>query len=139
MLTLVSALLLVVKAGHADGEPETASRIEFVTHPSSDQGQVVCGLFVQDGWLKRPVKPAWVRIQGKRAVCTFVNVKPGTYGMSAYHDANNNGKLDTNAIGLPTEDYCASRDARGTFGPPSFDDAKFEYRSGVLRLSARLH
>jgi len=39
---------------------------------------------------------------------------------------------------LPTEDYCASRDARGTFGPPSFSDAKFSYTGGSKRLSARM-
>lgn len=39
---------------------------------------------------------------------------------------------------MPTEEYCASRDARGTFGPPSFDDAKFEYRGGTKRLVGRM-
>ena len=51
---------------------------------------------------------------------------------------SSNGELDTNFVGMPVEDYCASRDARGTFGPPSFDDAKFDYRGGTKRLSVRL-
>jgi uncharacterized protein (DUF2141 family) len=54
------------------------------------------------------------------------------------HDENKNGKLDTNVVGMPIEDYCASRDARGTFSAPSFDDAKFEYKGGKLRMTAQL-
>jgi uncharacterized protein (DUF2141 family) len=62
----------------------------------------------------------------------------GVYGISAYHDENSNDELDTNFLGMPVEDYCASRNARGTFGPPSFDDAKFKYEGGSKRLTARM-
>jgi uncharacterized protein (DUF2141 family) len=65
-------------------------------------------------------------------------VPKGVYGISAYHDENSNKKLDTNFVGMPTEDYCASRNARGTFGPPSFEDAKFSYAGGTKRLEARM-
>ena len=34
--------------------------------------------------------------------------------------------LDTGFLGIPTEDYGFSNDAKGTFGPASFDDSKFE-------------
>ena len=71
-------------------------------------------------------------------MCVFKGVPKGVYGISAFHDQNNNGKLDTNLLGLPTEDYCASRDARNTFGPPSFEDAKFSYDGGLKRLKARM-
>jgi uncharacterized protein (DUF2141 family) len=112
--------------------------IEFVTHPTNSNGQVVCALFDQAGWLTKPVKPAWAKIKGSTAVCVFNEVRPGIYGISAYHDENKNGKLDTNVVGMPTEDYGASRDARGTFSAPSFDDAKFKYVSGRLRMTAKL-
>jgi uncharacterized protein (DUF2141 family) len=31
-------------------------------------------------------------------------------------------------LGIPKEPYAFSRDARGRFGPPSFEDAAFELR-----------
>jgi uncharacterized protein (DUF2141 family) len=112
--------------------------IEFRTRPKSDAGVVVCALFDKSGWLTKPVQPAWAKIKGNRAVCVFSDVRPGVYGISAYHDENKNGKLDTNVVGMPTEDYGASRDARATFSAPSFEDAKFEYKGGKLQMSAQL-
>ena len=39
---------------------------------------------------------------------------------------------------MPIEDYCASNNARGFLGPPSFDDAKFAFSGGSKRLEARM-
>ena len=138
VLITLSALVLLGGAGTAADEPARRNVIAFVTQADNSKGVVRCGLFTERGWLKDPVAPAISPVEGKKAVCLFRDIAPGTYGLSAFHDENNNGKLDTNFIGLPTEDYCASRDARGTFGPPKFADAKFKYSGGAMRLSARL-
>jgi uncharacterized protein (DUF2141 family) len=135
-VTLSVFVSLPGRAGNGAGAKTDV--VEFVTHPKNERGQVVCALFDKAGWLKRPLIPAWAKIQGKRAVCVFQAVPQGIFGISAYHDENNNGELDTNALGMPIEDYGASRNARGTFGPPSFDDAKFAYRGGKVRLEAAL-
>jgi len=50
------------------------------------------------------------------------NVAPGKYGVTAIHDENANGKLDTNFLGIPREGVGASNDAKGSFGPPAFAD-----------------
>jgi uncharacterized protein (DUF2141 family) len=119
---------------HADENPA----LEFRTLVRADGGVVRCGLFTEKGWLKAPVQAAVASVRGGAAVCVFKGVTKGVYGISAFHDQNNNGKLDTNFIGLPTEDYCASRDARSSFGPPRFGDAKFSYAGGAQRLSAHM-
>ncbi len=56
----------------------------------------------------------------------FVDIPLGRYSISSFHDSNGNEKLDSNFVGLPTEPYGFSRNARGRFGPPSFDDMAFE-------------
>lgn len=138
-LAIVTTLAGIASPSRAGDAPtSSANVIEFVTHPKNSNGQVVCALFDQRGWLTTPVKPAWAKIKGNTAVCVFTDVKPGVYGVSAYHDENKNGKLDTNLVGMPVEDYCASRDARETFSAPSFEKAKFKYTGGKLRLSATL-
>jgi uncharacterized protein (DUF2141 family) len=128
--------------GFAGTAPEVradeAPILEFRAVVRADQGVVRCGLFTEKGWLKAPLQGAVAAIHGGAALCVFKGVTKGVYGISAFHDRNNNGKLDTNFIGLPTEDYCASRDARSSFGPPSFGDAKFNYVGGVKRLTARM-
>ena len=128
-------LSALAPAAHAD---EAAPVLEFRTVMRSGGGVVRCGLFAEQGWLVSPVQSAVAVIRSGSALCVFKGVPKGVYGISAFHDQNNNSKLDTNFIGLPTEDYCASRDARGTFGPPSFGDAKFSYVGGAKRLSARM-
>jgi len=138
-ITLALAVTGFASASLASDEPPvTTNIIEFVTYVRSNQGVVRCGLFEEDGWLKKTVQPARARIANGRAICVFRNVAPGTYGISGFHDANDNGKLDTNFIGMPTEDYCASRNARGFMGPPSFHDAKFAYKGNVLRLTVSM-
>ena len=42
-----------------------------------------------------------------------------------FYDANNNGKLDTNFIGIPKEPVALSNNARPKFGPPKYKDAVF--------------
>ena len=46
------------------------------------------------------------------------------------HDENSNGKLDRNFVGMPKEGVGASNDAKGSFGPPKFADARFSYKGG---------
>jgi len=137
-LALSLALLCVTSVGAADDETTSRNVLEFKMQVGSDKGVVRCGLFTAKGWLKDPVQPAVARAHGKSALCVFKRIPPGVYGVSAFHDENNNGKLDTNFVGMPIEDYCASREARGTFGPPSFADAKFKYTGGTKRLQARM-
>ncbi len=61
----------------------------------------------------------------------------GTYGLSLLHDENDNGRMDSNFIGLPKEGYGFSNDARVTLGPPSFAAAAFEVGPG--RTSITVH
>ena len=60
---------------------------------------------------------------GDTATFVFKGLEPGTYAVSAMHDENGNGKLDTNLVGLPTERYGFSNDARGKLGAPDFEAA----------------
>ena len=55
----------------------------------------------------------------------------GTYAVILLNDENNNGKCDTNILGIPTEGVGASNGASGgPFGGPKWDDAKFEAACG---------
>jgi uncharacterized protein (DUF2141 family) len=54
------------------------------------------------------------------------------YGIALYHDVNSNARLDKNFLGIPTEKYGFSNDARNTFGPPSFESAGFYFSDGKV-------
>ena len=43
--------------------------------------------------------------------------------VSAYHDENENSRLDKNSFGIPTERYGFSNNPKRAFGPPKFSEA----------------
>jgi len=53
------------------------------------------------------------------------NVPPGLYAVQAYHDENDNRRVDRALFGIPREGVGFSNDARITFGPPKWKDAVF--------------
>jgi len=71
---------------------------------------------------------------------TFVldAVPYGTYAIAILHDDNNNNAFDTNFIGMPKEGMGASRDAKGSMGPPKFEDAKFQVNTQSTSLKIKM-
>ncbi len=68
-----------------------------------------------------------VKVTGQTVVYTFKDVSFDTYAIAIFHDTNSNGKLDKNFLGIPKEGYAFSNNVFGTFGPPDFKDASFEF------------
>jgi uncharacterized protein (DUF2141 family) len=97
-----------------------------VRHVTSDAGPVMVAVYDKPGDFPAPHK--WlagqaIEAHGDSAVAVFHGLAAGRYAVAAYQDLNRNGKLDKNFLGLPTEPYGFSKDARGSLGPPSFDAA----------------
>lgn len=67
------------------------------------------------------------------------SIPAGTYGVAVYHDENSNNKMDRHWYGMPKEGYGASNDATGTFGPPKFSDAKFEFSNRQDTVKIIIH
>jgi uncharacterized protein (DUF2141 family) len=55
----------------------------------------------------------------------FENMPAGEYAITVFHDENSNAKLDSNFMGVPKEGIGFSNDASASFGPPSWEKAKF--------------
>jgi len=60
------------------------------------------------------------------AVVEATDIEPGEYGVRVMHDVNDNGKMDTNLMGIPKEPYGMSNNARGSFGPPKWSGIAFQ-------------
>jgi uncharacterized protein (DUF2141 family) len=92
----------------------------------SNTGVLKVGLYNSDGtFLKSTYKTITSEIKGNGATVTFVGIPKGEYGISTYQDENSNGKLDKNMMGIPSEDFACSNDAKGFMGPPKYEEAKF--------------
>lgn len=59
---------------------------------------------------------------------SFENLPEGTYAITCFHDENNNGKLDTNFMGIPTEPFGFSNNAKPQFGAPTWSQTKFRLK-----------
>lgn len=66
------------------------------------------------------------------------SLKYGFYAIRVFHDENKNGKLDTNFLGIPTEDYGFSNNARSWFGPPSWEKAKFLFNQKEMKIEIKV-
>jgi uncharacterized protein (DUF2141 family) len=130
----VICLLMISFASSASEDPEsvrnTALRVE-VTGLQSAQGNIYIAVYdSKDTWLgEETVLEKQVVIVEARSedglVSTELDLPPGEYALSIYHDTNDNGDLDTNFIGIPKEPVALSNNARPKFGPPKYKDAVF--------------
>jgi uncharacterized protein (DUF2141 family) len=87
----------------------------------------------KDGFLNDPNRFAAVALKANAAMKSAVvltNLDPGQYAIILFHDENGNGKLDKNALGVPTEPYGFSNNVRGFLGPPAFEAAIMEVNVG---------
>ena len=60
-------------------------------------------------------------------VVTFVDLPWGHYAIAALHDENEDGRMNSNWLGMPEEGYAVSNNSAGRFGAPSFTDAVFTF------------
>lgn len=63
-------------------------------------------------------------VTGPTMTVNFGDVPAGNYAIKLFQDENENGSLDTNLLGIPSEGYGFSNNG-GAMGQPDFTDAKF--------------
>ena len=103
---------------------EKASVTAEVINVSSDTGKVGFALYDKATFMLKPIQARNVKIVDGKSTVTFENVSYGEYAVICYHDKNDNNKMDFSPNGMPIEDYGASNNVM-TYGPPTFDRAKF--------------
>lgn len=120
----VSALVLGSAATSAATLTITVSNIK------SDVGDLNIAVYDnKKDWLGDNLVTGWnlrvsEHLQGD-ALTTSIELEPGDYGISVHHDNNDNGKMDTNFIGIPKEPTGMSNDAPAKMGPPKWKNAVF--------------
>lgn len=68
-----------------------------------------------------------IKVAAKNDNVTVIlpGLKPGAYAILAFHDEDGNGELNKRFGMIPIEGYALSNDPE-VFGPPAFEDSKFE-------------
>lgn len=127
MSARVRLAVLVASMSLMAARPVSAAALSLWFPDLKPGGQVVVALFdtektwkAADGAVRSAKAPV-----GADPVTVRLDAPPGRYAVMAYHDLDGDGRLDTLPVGLPTEPYGFSNNARGTFGPPRWSAAAF--------------
>lgn len=131
-------MISLARAGDVTkGEKQTGQLTVIIVGLENDEGQVKVALcdsndnFSSDG---DPFKGLSAKIKDTRAECTFTGIPYGIYAIKIYHDENGNSELDKNFMGIPKERYGFSNNARGKFGPATWDDAQFTFNAKGMSI-----
>ncbi|RZT10379.1 Uncharacterized conserved protein, DUF2141 family [Duganella sp. CF402] len=136
-LMFASSFALLFAAAAPSFAAELTISIEGV---ASADGQVMVAIFNSaDTFLAKPLRGAAAPAHEGTVQVQVADLPAGDYAFAVYHDANGNGKLDRNSVGMPTEDYAFSNNAFGKRGAPSFQDARIALPAdgATIRVSLR--
>ena len=121
---------LFALAASAEGESDSKVLIELSGLETAEGNLFIAVYDSKKTWLgEDTVTQKKVVITESREdglVKTELQLPPGEYALSIFHDTNDNGELDANFIGIPKEPVALSNNARPKFGPPKYKDAVFE-------------
>ena len=79
----------------------------------------------EDAYKKNAPVSAAAKVEGDTVTANFT-LEPGEYGIKLYQDVNDDGEMNTNPFGMPTEPFGFSNNAPVRFGPPGWSAAMFE-------------
>ena len=129
---------LAPRSGSAD---ENRTITVNVSTFRNGKGALGCRLYAgPDGFPKKLTHKLQqvVPIRGPSATCKFAGIAPGTYAVAVVHDENNNGQVDTNFLGIPTEGYGVSNNRTYAMSWPKWDESKFQVADKDVVLNVTL-
>ena len=118
LATALTALLL--PATHA---AELVVTVQSIAKPS---GQVLVAVYDGEArFRKERTTGAMRRATPGEMQFKFSDLPAGDYAVMVFHDINDNGKLDTNLVGMPKEPWGGSLQGKSVFGAPTWTDVMF--------------
>lgn len=118
-----------------------ASAVTFnVSQTANKKGKLFVAVFNDAGTFpdKTPFKTMIVPTEGSSEIKVVLDLPDGDYAVSLFLDENNNGKLDTNFLGIPKERFGFSRNPRILTGAPSYQDCEINVSEESSTFDIRL-
>jgi len=110
-----------------------------ITNIRADKGTLLVSVVNSEaGWnnQEKPVAAKKVAASGKEVVLKF-DLPAGSYAVQVMHDENDNGKLDTNFMGIPAEGYGFSNNPQ-VLRRAYFSEAKFDVADKATSIVVNL-
>lgn len=122
LLTFSVGLLLCSGIAAADTGRLTAK----ITGLTVAQGKVALMIYDAQG---NEYQEHWLFVEENEVTLTLDDMPLGKYAIKLFHDANNNGTMDTNFLGIPTESFGFSNNPKLGVGEPDLDKLLFDVTS----------
>ncbi len=130
---LIISLFLAANLGAKEMMAQHYKITVTITGLRSEKGKLYLSLYNSAEGYPKKASAAFrltsASISNGSSIIILYDIPKGIYAIACYHDENNNGKPDTNFLGIPVEGTGASNNARSSWGPPKFQDAKFAVNS----------
>ncbi len=135
IFSLFSMILISASAGAGQAKANTSNLVIHITGFETSNGVAKVALVnSQENYnATKPFKGFNFEIINNEVLKT-INLPFGEYAIKVYHDENANDELDTRIFGIPIERYGFSNNARGTLGPPEYEDAVFYLNSAKKEI-----
>ncbi len=107
-----------------------------ITNVPESKGTIMLQVLAGEAEFKgdaAPIASVMQRATAGEMSFTTTSLPAGEYAVRIMHDLNENGDLDANFVGMPTEPWAFSNNAVGNFGPPKWDDVKFQLEGSVTQ------
>lgn len=97
----------------------------------NNKGQFIIKIFRREDDLfgDQAYRESKGKIKDQQGEITFENLAYGSYSIMAIHDEDNNGIMNHNFLGLPTENFAFSNDWNFSIfsGKPTFEKTSFPF------------
>lgn len=131
LIGLLATAFLPVSLGDTRSA-EKLSEVSVHITVSKPQGHIMLALYDSGQAYSdnKPIKRMRIAATEVEFDIVLEGLQAGRFAIRAFHDVNDDGKLNTNPFGSPIEPYAFSNKAKPHYGPPAFKDAAFTLHSG---------
>jgi len=132
-------LLCLLTLGVVQAQEATLSLTVTVEDAQPNIGQILISLFDSENYMQAPTAQQTGTVDDDgRCAFVFQGLAAGEYAVSVIYDEDMDGELDTGLFRIPTEKIGFSNNAKGRFGPASYEDAKFPLSSTNTAITINL-
>lgn len=133
-MTKVIAFILLALGGiftKASSVQRQPNELEIILTDVRHKGTLLIGIYKEKeafAKINKAYRQLTYKVQSESSVSfSLSGLENGTYAVALFQDLNNNGKLDKNFFGIPTEPYAFSNNVKPKFSAPAYDDCKFSF------------
>lgn len=128
----------------SSSQSQDNSRLEVtVSNIRNSEGHLLLTLFNSNSGFpndnKKALENRSIKAEKNMVKIVFENLPHGVYAIAIVHDENDNGKLDKNLFGVPTEGYGSSNNLKKLFRAPNFEESKFSLDQNFKNITIQVN